>query len=103
MHGWSERLRNRKNPPTIDKHPRHSPGVLSFLTRHRPNFKENLMSETITVQANCPECDANISFDRPPLNGEIVRCTDCGAELEVVSTQPITLEIAPEVEGDWGE
>ncbi|MCR9076487.1 MAG: lysine biosynthesis protein LysW [bacterium] len=58
---------------------------------------------TATITATCPECDATVTFDRAPLNGEIARCTDCSAELEVVSTDPITLELAPEVEEDWGE
>jgi alpha-aminoadipate carrier protein LysW len=28
---------------------------------------------------------------------------DCGAELEVVSLNPLVLELAPEEEEDWGE
>lgn len=56
-----------------------------------------------TITANCTECDAEISFEKAPLNGEVVRCGDCGAELEVTSTDPLTLELAPEVEEDWGE
>ncbi len=55
------------------------------------------------VQCACPECDAPVRFDRAPLNGQIARCSDCGAELEVTSTNPVTLELAPEVEEDWGE
>jgi alpha-aminoadipate carrier protein LysW len=51
----------------------------------------------------CPECDAAISFDRPPLGGQIVRCPDCASELEVTSVAPVRLELAPEVEEDWGE
>jgi alpha-aminoadipate carrier protein LysW len=35
--------------------------------------------------------------------GEIVVCPDCGVELEVMSLDPIRLELAPEVEEDWGE
>jgi alpha-aminoadipate carrier protein LysW len=35
--------------------------------------------------------------------GEVVRCTDCSAELEVTSREPLMLEVAPEVEEDWGE
>lgn len=58
---------------------------------------------TATITATCPECDATVTFERAPLNGEIARCTDCSAELEVVSTNPLTLELAPEVEEDWGE
>lgn len=55
------------------------------------------------AQANCPECDATCGFDRAPLNGQITRCSDCGAELEVTNTEPVRLELAPEVEEDWGE
>ena len=35
--------------------------------------------------------------------GEIVVCADCGAELEVIGLDPISLDVAPEVEEDWGE
>jgi alpha-aminoadipate carrier protein LysW len=58
---------------------------------------------TATNTATCPECDADVNFDRAPLNGEIAHCPDCSAELEVINADPITLELAPEVEEDWGE
>lgn len=58
---------------------------------------------TIAITATCPECEATVPFDRAPLNAEIARCPDCAAELEVISTDPLTLELAPEVEEDWGE
>lgn len=61
------------------------------------------MTTSTAVQTVCPECDAAIVFDRAPLNGQITRCSDCGVELEVVCTEPLSLEIAPEVEEDWGE
>lgn len=51
----------------------------------------------------CPECDSAIRFDRAPLQGQVVRCSDCGVELEVTNASPITVELAPEVEEDWGE
>ncbi len=35
--------------------------------------------------------------------GEIVLCPDCEVELEVRSVNPVTVELAPEVEEDWGE
>lgn len=59
--------------------------------------------QTAVIQATCPECDAVVQFDREPLAGQVCRCPDCGAELEVVSLDPLTLELAPEVEEDWGE
>lgn len=54
------------------------------------------------MQANCPECEADIKLDKP-LKGEIVVCPDCGVELEVVGLTPLQLDLAPEEEEDWGE
>lgn len=54
------------------------------------------------VTANCPECDAEIELDGV-VKGEIVVCPDCGVDLEVTSLDPITLELAPMEEEDWGE
>ncbi|MFO0832743.1 MAG: hypothetical protein U0637_12990 [Phycisphaerales bacterium] len=51
----------------------------------------------------CPECAGGVLFARPPLSGEVVRCGDCGVELEVTSATPLTLALAPRVEEDWGE
>ncbi len=54
--------------------------------------------------AACPECAAEIELDADSVMvGEIIDCPDCGVELEVVNTQPLTLELAPEEEEDWGE
>ncbi|XSG75679.1 lysine biosynthesis protein LysW [Herpetosiphon llansteffanensis] len=55
------------------------------------------------MSAVCPECEGTIVLAADILDGEIVPCPDCGAELEVVSLNPIVLELAPEVEEDWGE
>jgi alpha-aminoadipate carrier protein LysW len=62
---------------------------------------ENTMA-TATV-ASCPECGAEITLGEKVEKGEIVQCGDCGAELEVISVDPIELEVAPEEEEDWGE
>jgi lysine biosynthesis protein LysW len=35
--------------------------------------------------------------------GEIIDSPISGAELEVISLDPVTLEEAPELEEDWGE
>ena len=37
------------------------------------------------------------------IEGEIIECPDCGVELEVISTDPLAVELAPDVEEDWGE
>ncbi len=55
------------------------------------------------MTALCPECDATITLATDVLDGEIVHCPDCGADLEVVSVNPVVLALAPEVEEDWGE
>ncbi len=54
------------------------------------------------MKANCPECDAEITLEKP-MKGEIVVCPECGTELEVTSVEPLTLELAPKEEEDWGE
>ena len=51
----------------------------------------------------CPECTAELELAPDVEEGEIVVCPDCGAELEVTGVDPVTLELAPEVEEDWGE
>ena len=61
------------------------------------------MSSESVQSCECPECAGGVSFARRPLNGEVVRCGDCGVELEVTSTQPIRIALAPQVQEDWGE
>jgi len=58
---------------------------------------------SVAASCECPECAASIVLTRRPLAGEVVRCGDCSAELEVTSVEPLKLELAPEVEEDWGE
>ena len=55
------------------------------------------------VTANCPECEATISLAADVMEGEIVVCPDCGVDLEVTSLKPVTLDLAPMEEEDWGE
>ena len=52
---------------------------------------------------NCPECEATLELSTDLLDGEIVSCPDCGVELEVLSTEPLELALAPAIEEDWGE
>ncbi|MHC1782231.1 MAG: lysine biosynthesis protein LysW [Anaerolineaceae bacterium] len=55
-----------------------------------------------TLTAQCPECEAELQL-KDVILGEIVVCADCGVDLEVTSLDPITLELAPMEEEDWGE
>ena len=54
------------------------------------------------LTAHCSECDAEIVLDGV-VQGEIIVCSDCGVDLEVISLDPPTLELAPMEEEDWGE
>ena len=51
----------------------------------------------------CPECGATVALDPGVFEHEILACDDCGVELEVVALDPPRVELAPEVEEDWGE
>ncbi len=55
------------------------------------------------MTAECPECVAELPLAVDILKGEILTCPDCGAELEVTGINPLELELAPQVEEDWGE
>ena len=55
------------------------------------------------MNANCPECEAEIEVADDAIEGEIIDCPECGVELEVITVDPLTLQVAPEEEEDWGE
>ena len=54
-------------------------------------------------EANCVECGANLGLGSSVIIGEILECPACGVELEVVQISPVRIEVAPEIEEDWGE
>ena len=42
----------------------------------------------------CPECDAMIDIEEDQIReGQTVECPECGAELEVVSVEPIEFDL----------
>lgn len=51
----------------------------------------------------CPECASEVSVPENVMANEIAACETCGLELEVVSTSPLKVDLAPEEEEDWGE
>jgi len=51
----------------------------------------------------CPECAADVAIPADAMQNEIISCADCGAELEILRLEPLEVELAPEVEEDWGE
>jgi alpha-aminoadipate carrier protein LysW len=54
-------------------------------------------------EINCMECGAVVLVGEDSIMGEILECAECGVELEVVALSPLTVELAPEIEEDWGE
>ncbi|MEF2074891.1 hypothetical protein [Consotaella aegiceratis] len=51
----------------------------------------------------CIHCEHPISIPDDVKVSEIVNCSDCGAQLEVLNLQPLEMIDAPEIEEDWGE
>ena len=51
----------------------------------------------------CLECEAEITLDKGVEENEIIVCPDCGVDLEIVSLDPVQVELAPREEEDWGE
>jgi alpha-aminoadipate/glutamate carrier protein LysW len=51
----------------------------------------------------CTECEAGITLENGTEVSEIIVCPDCGVDLEIVSLDPATVELAPMEEEDWGE
>jgi alpha-aminoadipate carrier protein LysW len=54
---------------------------------------------------NCPVCDAELDLDEYDVDkGDVVSCSECGANLEVVNDSPLELEAVDEdEEGDEDE
>ena len=49
--------------------------------------------------ASCPDCEAVLDVEEDEVEqGEVINCTECGAELEVVNTNPIEVKRIAEEE-----
>ena len=46
----------------------------------------------------CPDCEENFEIDEEAESGDSVECPRCQVRLEVLSTFPVTLDYAPELE-----
>lgn len=52
----------------------------------------------------CPECDSPMDYEENELEeGDLIACDECGAELRVVGTDPLELELADEEDEEEGE
>lgn len=61
------------------------------------------MANDDAITAEDPLTGEQIEVPADVETGEIIDSPVSGAELEVVSTDPVELEEAPELEEDWGE
>jgi alpha-aminoadipate carrier protein LysW len=59
----------------------------------------------MTITSDCLVCDTALETSPGMEKGEIVECSSCGQEHEVVAVTDtrVSVELAPEVEEDWGE
>ncbi|HUJ20643.1 MAG TPA: hypothetical protein VLX58_03930 [Bryobacteraceae bacterium] len=49
----------------------------------------------------CPVCEGTIDVDEEDMDeGDSLSCDECGADLKVVSTDPLELESAEDLEDD---
>lgn len=55
------------------------------------------------MTVKCVECGAVVNVPSNVMAGEILPCAECGVELEVISLDPLTLDLAPQEMEDWGE
>lgn len=53
--------------------------------------------------SSCCECESPVTVPADAVEGEVVACETCSAELEVVGLDPVELALAPEMAEDWGE
>ena len=51
----------------------------------------------------CIECGTDVVLPDDVMENELIDCDSCGIELEVISLNPLKLDLAPEEQEDWGE
>lgn len=57
------------------------------------------------VKVECPACFYEFELDSGTIEGEVIPCPDCGADLEIVEINGdvAKAEVAEMAEEDWGE
>lgn len=54
--------------------------------------------------ALCPECDTDLDLDVEELDeGDVISCSECGSEFEVVTTHPLELNPVEDYDDDEDE
>jgi alpha-aminoadipate carrier protein LysW len=56
------------------------------------------------VMVLCPECESDLDVEEDDLDeGEILTCTECGNDFEVVGIEPLELTKVSDEDGDVDE
>jgi alpha-aminoadipate carrier protein LysW len=50
--------------------------------------------------AICPECDEEVYIDTERVQGDVVKCDECGSRLEIVGLDPIEVDLLTDAEID---
>ena len=54
--------------------------------------------------AHCPECEAVLDLELDDVEeGQLVSCPECGVDLEVVTTNPLELDLADDEDSDMDD
>lgn len=54
--------------------------------------------------AHCPECEAILDLELDDVEeGQLVSCPECGVDLEVVTTNPLELDLADDEDSDMDD
>ena len=56
------------------------------------------MTPGTTLMTSCPECTSNIAVPSDALEGELLICDHCAVELELVSREPLLVQVFEEEE-----
>ena len=57
-------------------------------------------TETQSRTASCPVCSGKVRLVGRLMIGEVLRCSNCGTQLEVASTDPLVMETLARVDED---
>ena len=53
---------------------------------------------------HCPDCEALVDIEQDEVEeGQILSCPECGVDLEIISTNPLEVELVEEEELDEKE
>jgi alpha-aminoadipate/glutamate carrier protein LysW len=58
---------------------------------------------SVPATASCPTCDGAVPIAPSAVVSELIKCRECGTDLEITSVDPPAVAEAPMEEEDWGQ